>query len=66
MNTLNHTARRLISAAAAAGTTLVLFSAVISLSEPQHSALFAQQQAVPAVATQVAAASALTGTTTRH
>lgn len=62
MTTLNHTARRLISVAAAAGTTLALFSGVVSISEPQRSALMARQQAVPAVETRVAVASAVADT----
>lgn len=35
MNPLQATARRLIAAVAAAGTTLVLFSTVIGLADPQ-------------------------------
>jgi hypothetical protein len=37
MNRLNQIARRLIPAAAAAGITMVLFSAVVSIGEPQRS-----------------------------
>ena len=43
MQTLSRTAR-LIAAATAATTTLVLFSAVISISEPQRSVLIAKTQ----------------------
>ncbi len=43
MQTLSRTAR-LIAAATAATTTLVLFSAVTSLSEPQRSVLMAKTQ----------------------
>jgi len=54
-----HHLHRLISAALAACTTLVLFSAVVSISEPQRSELMARNQGhPPQAATQVAAASA--------
>lgn len=43
MNTLNRTVR-LVSATAAVATTLTLFSAVVSNSEPQRSVLFAKTQ----------------------
>ena len=43
MQTLSRTAR-LIAAATAATTTLVLFSAVISISEPQRGVLMAKTQ----------------------
>jgi hypothetical protein len=41
MNRLNQIARRLIPAAAAAGITMVLFSAVVSIGEPQRSQIIA-------------------------
>ncbi len=44
MQTLSRTAR-LVAAATAIATTLVLFSAVISISEPQRSVLIAKTQA---------------------
>ncbi|MCW5633625.1 MAG: hypothetical protein KIT17_09830 [Rubrivivax sp.] len=52
--------RRLVSAALAGCTTLVLFSAVVSISEPQRSELMARSPGrQPAVPTQqLAAASA--------
>jgi Tfp pilus assembly PilM family ATPase len=62
MNTPNTLTARLISAAAAVCTTLVLFSAVVSIGEPQMSVLMAQQQklqmqqAVPAGDVQLATA----------
>lgn len=43
MNTLNH-ATCLVAAAAAIATTLALFSAVVSNSEPQRSVLIAKTQ----------------------
>ena len=50
---------RLLSAALAACTTLVLFSAVVSISEPQRSELMAKGQGrQPQAATRLAAASA--------
>lgn len=45
MKTLTRTAR-LISAATAAATTFVLFSAVLSNSEPQRSVLIAKTQRI--------------------
>ena len=59
MKPLNLTAR-LIAAAAAATTTLALFSAVISISEPQLSVLVAKNQRMdklPSASTSVALAS---------
>jgi hypothetical protein len=44
MNTLNRTAR-LIAAAAAAAVTTALFSTVVSIAEPQRSALMAKNAA---------------------
>jgi hypothetical protein len=52
MNRLNQIARRLIPAAAAAGVTTILFSAVVTIGEPQRSQTIATNMLVrqPAVA----------------
>ena len=42
MNRLNQIARRLIAAAAAASITMVLFSAVVAIGEPQRSQAIAR------------------------
>ena len=55
------TLHRLVCLAAAAGTTLALFSSVVAISEPQRSALMALQDKAPAAQTRVAAASAAAG-----
>jgi hypothetical protein len=52
MNRLNQIARRLIPVAAAAGVTTILFSAVVTIGEPQRSQTIATNTLVrqPAVA----------------
>jgi hypothetical protein len=57
MNQLQAIARRLIAAVAAAGTTLVLFSAVVSIAPPQERGELLARAAAPA-ATQPALAQA--------
>ncbi len=73
MKTLTLTTR-LISAAAAAATTLALFTAVAQLSEPQQSVLIARNQhradptlpGLPAALAQTTLAMARTGTVPTH
>jgi len=48
MNPLQATARRLIAAVAAAGTTLTLFSVVVSIAPPQERGELLARAAAPA------------------
>jgi hypothetical protein len=57
MNRLNQIARRLIPAAAAAGVTTILFSAVVTIGEPQRSQTIATNMLVRQPAVAVAAES---------